>query len=107
MGADFLIVCMAERVRESNSKSRTIAKRSPPPAVVPIGRRKTPVLQTGFGTILEFEFLSRIIASMQSMSGCRHNWRLFLICRERARPSPRRAGGIREAPTLSLSLPEP
>jgi hypothetical protein len=51
---------MAERVRERNSKSRTTAKPSPPPAVV---RR----------TILEFEFLSRIIASMQSMRWCRHD----------------------------------
>jgi hypothetical protein len=32
-GADFLIVCMAERVRERNSKSRTTAKPSPPIAV--------------------------------------------------------------------------
>jgi hypothetical protein len=46
--------------RERNSKSRTTAKPSPPSAVV---RR----------TILEFEFLSRIIASMQSMRWCRHD----------------------------------
>ena len=48
--------------RERNSKSRTITKRSPPSAVV---RR----------TILEFKFLSRIIASMQTMNGYRHGRR--------------------------------
>jgi hypothetical protein len=28
-----------------------------------------------FAIVLEFEFLSRIIASMQSMSSCRQGWR--------------------------------
>src|SRR3984957_1243248 len=53
-GEDFLFVCMEERGRERNSKSRTTAKPSPPSAVV---RR----------TILEFEFLSRIIPFIKSM----------------------------------------
>jgi hypothetical protein len=30
-----------------------------------------------FAIILEFEFLSRIMASMQSMNCCRHEWRLY------------------------------
>jgi hypothetical protein len=29
-----------------------------------------------FAIVLDFEFLSRIIASMQSMTYCRHKWRL-------------------------------
>jgi hypothetical protein len=32
-----------------------------------------------FALVLEFEFLSRIIASMQSMTGCRHKRRPFRI----------------------------
>jgi hypothetical protein len=31
-----------------------------------------------FAIVLEFEFLSRIIASMQSMSFCRHDWRRLI-----------------------------
>ena len=39
----------------------------------PIGRsEERPFLRTGYGAVLEFEFLSRIIASKQSMVG----WRL-------------------------------
>jgi hypothetical protein len=45
---------MVAILRERNSKSRTTAKRSPPPAAL---------------RILEFEFLSRIIAGRQSMRG--------------------------------------
>jgi hypothetical protein len=54
---------MAERVRERNSKSRIAFQ-----ATAEGGER--------FALVLEFEFLSRIIASMQSMSGCRHKRRL-------------------------------
>jgi hypothetical protein len=53
---------MAERVRESNSKSRIAFQ-----ATAEGGER--------FALVLEFEFLSRIIASMQSMSSCRHSRR--------------------------------
>jgi hypothetical protein len=33
-----------------------------------------------FALVLEFEFLSRIIASMQSMRRCRQAWRLLAMC---------------------------
>jgi hypothetical protein len=50
---------MAERERERNSKSRIAFQ-----ATASGGER--------FALVLEFEFLSRIIASMQSMRRCRH-----------------------------------
>ena len=56
--ADSLILCTAERARERNSKSR-------------IAFRATAEGGERFALVLEFEFLSRIIASMQSMTGCR------------------------------------
>jgi hypothetical protein len=66
----FLIVCMAERVRDSNSKSRIVFQ-----ATAEGGER--------FALVLEFELLSRIIASMQSMSACRHKRRrLSRMCFE-------------------------
>jgi len=49
---------MAERVRERNSKSR-------------IAFQATAEGGDHFVVVLEFEFLSRIIASMQSMTYCR------------------------------------
>jgi hypothetical protein len=60
--ADFLIACMAERVRERNLKSR-------------IAFQATAGGGDGFAVVLEFKFLSRKIASMQSMSACRQKWR--------------------------------
>jgi hypothetical protein len=56
---------MAERVREKNSKSR-------------IAFQATAEGGDGFAVVLEFEFFSRKIASMQSMTG----WRQI------RRPSP-------------------
>jgi hypothetical protein len=54
--------------RERNSKSRTKAKLLPPPAAT-------------LRVVLEFEFLSRIIASMQSMTRCRRGRRLSPMCK--------------------------
>jgi hypothetical protein len=58
---------MAERVRERNSKSRIAFQ-----ATAEGGDR--------FAIVLEFEFLSRIIAYMQSMRRCRHDRRLSHMC---------------------------
>jgi hypothetical protein len=60
MSADSLIVCMVEFEVKDDGE-----------AVAAFGGDR-------FAIVLEFEFLSRIIASMQSMSFCRHDWRRLI-----------------------------
>jgi hypothetical protein len=77
--ADSLIDCMAER------SARGIRSQGSPHSPSLDGRLPTPYGATAkggdrFAIDLEFEFLSRIIASMQLMSGCRHKRRLPQMC---------------------------
>jgi hypothetical protein len=75
--ADSLIICMAER-RVRGIRSQGCAKR-------------TAYGGDRFAIVLEFEFLSRIIASMQSMSGCRHKRRVNMFESERHDPEVEKA----------------